>query len=145
MSRVYFKHCIVPCVNSQAARWHLAHGWIWDVWEMERQRFIGVFYATLLCGDGAVIHFELRENIQLHSATILSAFRRGIALVAANAGVVYATVPAANCKLIRCLCRLGFAVCPNAGFDRDSEKIELLKYFRIPSCKLNTEPPTKGD
>lgn len=134
MSRVYFQHCIVPCLENPVVRWHVAHGWIWNVWEVSRQRNIGVFYATLLCGDGVVIHFDVLPGIQLHPATVLSAFRRGVALAAANADVVFATVQADNVKLIRCLCHLGFVVCRDASFMRDEDEIALLKYLPRAKC-----------
>lgn len=134
MSRVYFQHCIVPCVDNPVVRWHVAHGWIWDVWEIDRARKIGVFYASLLCGDGVVIHFDVLPGIDLHPATVLSAFRRGVALAAANADVVFATVPSAKVKLIRCLCRLGFAACSGGSFLRDGVEICLLKYLPGSKC-----------
>jgi hypothetical protein len=134
MSKVVFQHCIVPCVENPVVCWHVAHGWIWNVWEVSRQRNIGVFYATLLCGDGVVIHFDVLPGIQLHPATVLSAFRRGVALAAANADVVFATVQADNVKLIRCLCRLGFVVCRDASFCRDGAEIALLKYLPRAKC-----------
>ena len=134
MSRVYFKHCIVPCVDNEVTRWHAAHGWIWDVYEVDRQRIIGVFFATLLCGDGAIIHFYPLENIKIHPMTTLSAFRRGVALVAANADVVFATIPTAKIKLIRCMERLGFIVCRAGSFERDGAEITLLKYLPPAKC-----------
>jgi hypothetical protein len=121
-------------VDNPVVRWHVAHGWIWDVWEVDRQRKIGVFYASLLCGDGVVIHFDVLPGIQLHPATVLSAFRRGVALAAANADVVFATVQADNVKLIRCLCHLGFVVCQDASFCRDGAEIALLKYLPRAKC-----------
>ena len=132
MSKVYFKHCIIPCVDNEVTRWHVAHGWIWDVVECSSCRKIGVFFVTLLCGDGGIIHFYKAPGITLDGTTVLSAFRRGIGLAAANCNVVYATVPVVNSKLIRCLKCLDFVECSNGGFFREAAEIKLLKYLPPP-------------
>lgn len=138
MSRVYFQNVIIPCLDDMTIRWHIVHGWVWDIYEVPLQRKIGVFYATLLCEDAVIIHFDTRRDITISPATTLSALRRGVALAAANSNAVFATVPEKKSKLIRCLCRLGFIICREASYWRDDEFILLLKYLPPAKCYCNS-------
>ena len=47
MNRIYFKHTFSPCVDNEITRWHLAHGWLWDVYDRKLEQNIGVFLSPL--------------------------------------------------------------------------------------------------
>ena len=132
MNRIYFKHTLFPCVDNEVTRWHLAHGWLWDVFDRKQNCNIGVFFVTLMCGDGAIVHFDRIPDVNVDAAALLCAFRRGIELVGNYGNVIYATIPSSNVKLIRCACRLGFVVCHGAEYMRFEQEITLLKYLPRP-------------
>lgn len=129
MNRIYFKHTFSPCVDNEITRWHLAHGWLWDVYDRKLEQNIGVFFVTLMCGDGCIVHFDRVEHVDVEAAALLCAFRRGVELVAPHFNVVFATIPSEKQKLIRCACRLGFSVCHGAEYWRFEQEITLLKYL----------------
>lgn len=116
-----------PCVDNEITRWHLRHGWLYNAYRIPANQPVGVFYATLLCGDGAVIHFDVIPEARLSPLEILHGFRKGIRLIASALPVVFATIPEEKHKLIRCIERLGFVRIPEAGYLRDGEKIAVLK------------------
>lgn len=125
--KVFFEKTLSPCVSNEVIFWHVAHGWVWNVRESSG-RYIGVFFATLLCGDGVIIHFDSIPNLKISPATVASAIKKGIR-IAAPLGVVYATIRKDNPKLISIITRLGFWV-TNAGFLRPEEgEVLLLKYL----------------
>lgn len=126
--KVNFEKTLSPCVCDEVILWHAAHGWIWNVREVSG-RYIGVFYATLLCGDGVIVHFSPVPEISVSAASVFSAFKKGVRIVA-PLGVVFATIPENKPKLISVACRLGFAR-TSAGFYRDGEgNIALLKFLK---------------
>lgn len=129
MSRVYFVNTLSPCVDNEITRWHLAHGWLWDVYDRKLKRNIGVFFCTLLCGDGCIIHFDCVPELSPEPVAILSAFRSAVDLVSPDFNVVFATIPSSKNKLISCICRMGFSVCCDAKYWRDGQEITLLKYL----------------
>lgn len=128
-----FVKTLTPCVVNEVTCWHLAHGFLWDVVEVSTGRKLGVFYVTLLCGDGCIIHFYALPGIDITPATTLYTFRKAINMTARYGNVLYATVPEDHIKLLRVLCRLGFAPVPQGGFVRDGVQIVLLKY--LPAVK----------
>lgn len=127
--RVFLERSIFPCVQSDVVKWHNEHGWCWNVVEAEGNRAIGVFYCTLLYSDGCIIHCDTVPGLAISPATVLFAMRKCLAKVAGICQVVYATVPASNHKLIRCLIKLGFGL-TDGGYQYDGNEIVLLKYFK---------------
>ena len=122
-----FEKVTVPCVMNDVVRWHLAHGYVWDVVE-ETGRRLGVFYCTRMCGDGNFIHFYSVPGIEISASTVLYTFRKAIRMMSRE-GVIYATVPVKKKGLYRVLIRLGFIEWRYGRYDRDGEEIALLKYF----------------
>lgn len=127
--RVNFEPATVPCVVNEVTLWHLQHGWIWNIVEVPDGRPIGVFFATLLCGDGCIVHFSMVRDLDISWGTILTALRRGVSVAAHYCDVVYATIPRENRRLISIACRLGFAEIVGGGFVRDGKPVALLKYL----------------
>lgn len=143
--KVNFEKVVLPCVINEVTLWHLAHGYIYDAVEVPSGRRIGVLYYTMLCGDGGVIHFETVPHVKLSSSTILYGFRKAISMLA-SMDVLFATIPAANRKLINIVCRLGFRVVKDGGFERSGEgSIVLLKYFGSKKGIFKEEPERKED
>ena len=130
MTLVCFEHCIVPCIDNDRTRWHVAHGWIWNIVERKSRRKIGVFYASLLCGDGACLHFEVIDNIKIPFPVTLSAMRRGLAIASAHRTLILATVYADYYPLLRICKKLGFIVLEHGEFEREGKTVLTLKYLR---------------
>ena len=127
MRLVNFVATQTPCVVTPAIRWHIDHGWVWDVVETRTGRKIGVFYCTLLGGDGCVVHFE--SACPIPWAVTFSAFKKAMQMVSPHCNVVLATIPASKKKLIDAAILLGFGIV-DAGYERPGEgEIVLLKYF----------------
>jgi hypothetical protein len=121
-----FEKTIIPCVNNDVIRWHLVHGWVWDV--VADGRRIGVLYATIMCGDGVVLHFFTVPGIRIPAAVIREAFRKALRITA-PLGVVFATIPKRRRSLIKLCIRLGF-VETSACFHSDvNGEIAFLKYL----------------
>ena len=135
--KVNFEKVIIPCVVNDITLWHLEHGFLWDVVEVPSGRRIAVFFCTLLCGDGLIVHFDSVENIEISPASVFSAMRKGVRMIREYGNVVYATIPAEKSTLIHCACRLGFDVVEAGGFLRDGKEIVLLKYFKGKSAILD--------
>ena len=115
-------------IDTDVTRWHLAHGWIWNVSSSDNSP-LGVFYCTLLCGDGCIIHFDALPHIPW--TVIRPAFKKAIHMISPVSDVVYATVPDSNAKLIRILSRLNFAPVSSGGFLRDqTTPVTLLKLIK---------------
>ena len=115
-------------IDNDVTRWHLAHGWIWNVSSSDNSP-LGVFYCTLLCGDGCIIHFDALPHIPW--TAILPAFKKAIRMISPVSDVVYATVPDSRAKLIRILIRLNFAPVSSGGFLRDqTTPVTLLKLIK---------------
>ncbi|MBQ9088670.1 MAG: hypothetical protein IJY46_07810 [Lentisphaeria bacterium] len=127
MSLVNFSPTAHPCIDNPITRWHVAHGWCYNAVDVRSGNFLGVFYVTLLCADGGIIHFDTCSSVP--PALILSGFRKALRMVLPHLAVVYATVPAGSIGLVRVLKKLGFRVVPEGGFVVDSREILLLKYF----------------
>ena len=126
--RAKFEKAIVPCVCSDVVLWHLKHGWVWNVVELPAIRRCGVFYCTLLCGDGCVVHFDTVPGLKLSWVFIHAAMKRSIRMIAPLCNVVYATIPEEKESLIRVCFHLGFRK-TDGGFLRDGMPIALLKYY----------------
>ena len=127
MRLVNFVGTRATCVVTPAIRWHIDHGWVWDVVETRTGRMVGVFYCTILGGDGCVVHFESSGNVPW--PVTFSAFKKGMQMVSPHNNVVLATIPASKGKLIDAAILLGFGII-DAGYERPGEgKIVLLKYF----------------
>ena len=125
---VRFIHTLSPCVLNDVTLWHLQHGWIYDVQECRSGRLIGVFFVTLLCGDGGIVHFDTLPGA-VSPPLFLSALRLCIPFVSRHLDNIFATIPADRTRLIRLVKRIGFRDCPDASFLRDGRRISLLKYF----------------
>ena len=123
-----FTRATTLIIDNDVTRWHLAHGWIWNVIAPDNSP-LGVFYCTLLCGDGCIIHFDALPDIPW--SVILPAFRKAIRMISPVSDVVYATVPTSHAKLIRILIRLNFAPVSSGGFLRDqTTPVTLLKLIK---------------
>ena len=91
-------------VDSPVARWHVAHGWCYNVrW---RDQTLGVFYVSLLGNDGGVMHFETigKPRPMLFYATL----RMVMEDITPLFPLVFATPLAGNRKLMSILRRVGF-------------------------------------
>ena len=123
-----FTRATTLLIDNDVTRWHLAHGWIWNVSSSDNSP-LGVFYCTLLCGDGCIIHFDALPHIPW--SVILPAFRKAIRMISPVSDVVYATVPDSRAKLIRILIRLNFTPISSGGFLRDqTTPVTLLKLIK---------------
>lgn len=138
--KVNFEKVIVPCVVNDVTLWHCEHGWLWDVVDVQSGRHIAVFFCTLLCGDGCIVHFSTAGGVSVPWTLTLSAMRKGIRMIGSYGNVIYATIPAENRGLIRVAIRLGFGLVCDGGFQRDGRRIELLKYFRGGRIILKQNP-----
>lgn len=128
--KVFFEATAVPCVDSPEIRWHVDHGWVWDVIEIETRRRIGVFFCTLLCGDGCIVHFSSVPGEKIPWPVTLAAFRKGMKMVAnTGMGVIYATIPAEKRKLVGAAILLGFGITDGGFVRKGTGEIVLLKYF----------------
>ena len=124
-----------PWVRNDVTRWHAEHGWVWNV-DVDDE-FVATVFCTLLCGDGAVIHFYTGKYTSLPGAVVLGIMRKAIRVIVPNCDVLYATIPTANEKLIRVAVSLGFGLVPDGGFLRDrTESISLLKYYPQSRCHI---------
>lgn len=135
--KVNFVRTLIPCVVNEITLWHVQHGMLWDVVEAPSGRYLGVFFCTLLCGDGCIIHFYSLPDVVISPATILYAFRKAVRMMTAYGNVIFATVPESKKKLCRVLCGLGFRILPDGNFIRDDQNILLLKYFPDQNTILN--------
>ena len=91
-------------VDSLVARWHVEHGWCYNVrWQ---DQVLGVFYISLLGNDGGVLHFETigKPRPMLFYATL----REAIWVITPIFPLVFATPLASNRKLVSILKRMGF-------------------------------------
>lgn len=139
--KVNFVKTLIPCVLNEITLWHLQHGLIWDVVEAPSGRYLGVFFATLLCGDGCIIHFFSLPDVVISPPTTLYAFRKAIQIMSTYGNVIYATVPEEKTKLVKVLRLLGFGIVADGNFSRSGQNILLLKYFPgkkgiLNPCKL---------
>ena len=141
---VYFEKVVLPCIVDDVIAWHVSHGWVWDVVEVKSGRRVGVFFCTLLCGDGVIVHFSTVPGIEIPWQTTLAAMRKGVKMVSPVVNVVFATIPADNLPLLRCACRLGFRI-SCGSFDRDGAKIRLLQYFPPVKNYIKAKPPVEGN
>ena len=114
-----------PCVKTKAIFWHCKHGWVYNVWSNVDQRYLGVFYCTLLGGDGVILHFENAVD-DIAVGDILCAFKKGVAMMS-RFNLVLATVPAEK-KLNRIVKKLGFSEI--AQYQRDKKTIILYKFLK---------------
>ena len=136
--KVNFERVIIPCVVNDVISWHHEHGWCWDVVEVSTRRHVAVFFCTLLCGDGCVVHFETVPGIEIPWQTTVAAMKKGMRMVSGSGvHVIYATIPAEKQALIRAAVALGFRL-TNGGFMRNDEPVELLKYFDPAKAILKT-------
>ena len=134
--RIYFQKVTEPgkaVCNTDAALWHVRHGWYYNVWDCSNDgtagRMIGAFYVTQLCGFGGILHFETVVN-DIPWPHLLASFRKGIRLVLPYLTILLATIPKEKPKLIQTACRLGFqAVRLPIPLSIDRVDFELLQYF----------------
>ncbi len=142
--RVRFEKCCLPCVSNEAVLWHLDHGWVWDAIDRRSGERFGVLYCTLLCGDGAIAHFDIAPGCRPSPALFLTGMRHGLEMISPVCGVLFATVPAKRARFVRILIRLGFGI-TDAGFRRDGEEILMLKYFPGKKSILTANQPEKEE
>ena len=127
--KVRFEKVIVPCVVNEVTLWHSQHGFLYDVVQADGRR-IGVFYATLICGEGAILHFDAVQDGNIPWISTFSAMKKALKMILkCRFNVIYATIPEEKKRLIQIAVRLGFRIVTDGGFFRDSQKISLLKYF----------------
>lgn len=127
--KVNFVKTVIPCVSDDIAIWHHLHGWLWDVVEVPTGRRIGVYYCTLLCGDGVIVHFDVVPDVEISAATLLHAIRKGIRMVLdSEVNVIYATICADRAGLLCVVKRLGFRE-SGSSYMRAGKKVLLLQYF----------------
>ena len=121
-----------PCIDNEVIRWHARHGWCWDV--QVDGTLVAVFYCTLLCGDGCLVHFDKAKYINVPGAVVLGVLKKAMRMVAPECDVIYATIEKRNAALIRVAVHLGFGIVPDGGFLRDkTEEVVLLKYYGRPA------------
>lgn len=128
--KVFFVEPTVPCVDTEVTRWHMQHGWLWDVVTASGEH-LGVIFCTLLCGDGAIVHFTPLPGADIPPTAMLGALRKMIRMIPPVCPILLATVPDddGHAHLIRVLIRLGFAR-TNADFARtDGQDVAVLKYL----------------
>jgi hypothetical protein len=113
MSKVYLQRSILPCIDSPVIRWHVEHGWVYDIMA-GHHRPIGVIYCSVICGHGCVAHFDTLAH-SADFATIRQAFRAGVDLLRRDLPLVLTTVPEEKRSLIRLLQRFGFRKISRAG------------------------------
>ena len=120
-------------VRSDSAKWHLKHGWIWNVREQKPGearpgRALGVCYATLLGCEGAFLHFETLPGEPGEDwALFFSAARKALRILAKEELATYLSIPAANVKLIRAMESLGFRRLLGGGYLHDGIEKAVLK------------------
>lgn len=136
--KICFEKTILPCVSDDVINWHVAHGWVWNVRTAEM--VLGVFFATLLSGDGVILHFTPRPDIIIPPTVTIAAFKKGVR-IAAPLGVVFATIPRSKSKLISVAKRLGFAETTGSFIREGVGEIVLLKYLKNPSAILDSHQP----
>ena len=141
--KVYFEKTVLPCVVDDVIAWHVAHGWVWDVVEVSTGKRLGVFFCTLLCGDGVIVHFSSVPGVMIPWYVTLSAFRKAILMVAPAVNVVFATIPACRNALVRCVRKLGFR--PVARYTREGSEILLLQYFPGVKGYIKAKPQDSGN
>lgn len=101
------------CVKNAVIKWHIKHGWVYNIWSNIDERYLGVFYCTLLAGDGVVLHFDTCVDDMAIGDT-LAALKKGVEMMKQH-NIVLATIPT-ELKVCRIAKRLGFK--------------ELAKYYR---------------
>lgn len=110
------------CVKNEVVKWHTQHGWVYNVWSNVDERYLGVYYCTLLCGDGVVLHFESCVD-DIAVGDILAAFKKGIQMMSKQ-NIVLATIPK-DLKLCRIAKRLRFKEIAN--YYRNDKEIVLFE------------------
>lgn len=143
--RIYFDAVLEPerlAVSTEVIRWHLAHGWVYNVWECSDDgasgRIVAVFYITVVCGVGGVLHFDT-VVLDIPPAVIRAAMRKGVSMVAAVLPLVLATIPVAKSRLIRHVERLGFVRVVPGDFVAEGRQFVLLKYLKAETITLKAE------
>jgi hypothetical protein len=115
--------------------WHAKHGWCWNVWSVQQDEYIGVFFATLI-GDGVILHFVTSKRYIPWHVT-LSALKKGVRLVQPYVNVIYTMIEAKNTPILGVAQRLGFRIVEGGEFRRGDKEIFLLKYFERKNDKLS--------
>ena len=111
------------CIKNSIIEWHFQHGWVYNVWSNVDEKYLGVFFCTLLAGDGVVLHFSSCDGVNIHPVDTYSAFKQGVELMKSQ-NIVLATIPK-NLKLCKVAKRLGFEVI--AEYNRSGEEICLFE------------------
>lgn len=133
MEMIYFEAVKNPgklVCNTDAVRWHVLHGWCYNVWSCDSnaKKAMGVFYVTLLCGAGGILHFDAAGKVS--GAELLEAFHKGLRIVKPYLALMLATIPKDKEKLARAAKMLGFEVLPGGDFAVDGVDYSLLKYLK---------------
>ena len=116
--KIYFQKVTEPgraACNTSVVEWHILHGWCYNVWDCsddgKQGRIIGVFYVTLLCGLGGILHFDTVAD-DIPGSHFRAAFRKAIRIVQPYLGLILTTIPRDKGKLIRTVEHLGFVPVP---------------------------------
>lgn len=132
---VAFEKTLCPCIMDDVIAWHVVHGFVWDLRDPSGRLF-GVFFATLLNGDGTVIHFSIVPGEDVSPALQLAAYRKGVRIVR-PLGVVFATIPEEKSKLLRIARHLGFVETQGDFHRPGTGKIRLLKLIEEENAILD--------
>ena len=139
--KVIFEKTLLPCVLDEVIGWHILHGYVWNV-KTPAGECLGVLYATLLSGDGTVIHFSTIPGKSISPVLQLAAYRKALRIVQ-PLGVVFATIPAKKEKLVSVVKRLGF-VETGGNFHRQGVgEVVLLKLLERRSAILESTKQEK--
>ena len=134
MRKIYFERVERQrrlVIRNEVTRWHVKHGWAYNVLDAGFSP-LGVFFCTLLCGDGAVLHFLAGKGVRVSGAELLSCMRAAIEMIlrCKQGFTLYTTIRASERKLIRVAEGLGFRVVEGAEMVREGgEEVKFLKFF----------------
>lgn len=139
--KVIFEKTLLPCVLDGVVSWHILHGYVWNV-KSPTGEYLGVLYATLLSGDGTVIHFSTIPGKCITPVLQLAAYRKALRIVQ-PLGVVYATIPAGKEKLVSVVKRLGFSETGGNFHRQGVGEVLLLKLLDDRSAILESTKKEK--
>ena len=132
--RIWFERVARPggsCVSSPGARWHLRHGWLYNVLASEGGgpvRKAGVFYITQILSGCGMVHFEAAPGGPPSPAVTLAAMRKGVSMCGAQLAETFTCIEGSNAKLLAVAGLLGFReVC---ALRVDGADCVLLKLYR---------------
>ena len=131
---VYFSivtNCQDLLIDNDVIRWHLDHGAVYNVHRVNSGCFgsgVGVVYLTVLCGLGAIVHFDTAPDIT--PADLRAAAKKVTGFIADAYPALFATIPGDRTRLLRFVRRLGFRDLPGGSIPAAPADFMLLKYFK---------------